>query len=1398
MTSISKQTVVPTSVGSVNPGNKLHTKDDIKSQSLQKCCSMTLAISSSNANRMLEASRALNASMKRLGDKNAALEITSFDGNQLIAVVRETKDTLLCTFLDSMLSEISTGVLSPEEMKLCLLLFFDMDKSSKLLSAFDILTKCESDKDIENNSFTTSNEIRRGEAAKNRDGGTKEMGNQANCDGSPERSLPSLNRTQMRMLFQSFLTSISTCINFNDTGSLKNEISTRKSIKLDPSHSPRNQQQVKMVEGELLFKNDENKENNALPGSSQKKRLWHVKREIEEIAKYAADKVFDDIKQKQKQKHTENTLESPSNETAYVEFQHFGEWYNSGGYSLVPWLELLDLAKWDYAGRSAASAEAASRKRSMALQSTTSMTDKDKRIERAGSYEENIMMNDSMEKISLNNNKPTFSPAMPDMFLQSPTRPMSSQNNAAALSKILISFNFSGARKDQLSITRENLLQLQRLVTITDFSLRSPAQIANVLLRRSKRTRVKVSHGIKDIQQYSDEEMMILSSHDFSNCIRDLIPSETLRRLSSSEIDSLMNRFTCFFLVYGLMNAANCQNLGAGYVNAKELAVGLSFLCNGNKSTKLASTFELIGDPNFAYLSQTSLLRYIRSYLTMLGSISLLSLSESSTRTMLKTLHSSGTSGSVDSFDHKLKEIFNTVEYGSRWTLDHFLRNDKKNPKSALKGDQMLKRKTYFEDFASWYTDGGFKIAPWLEFLDLRKFMSLLDEKEKMKYNSFKREKPSVSQKPPNRTFEQCFVQSPAPQAKVSSSDKNEKDVLFTFPLANKQNLVVLREDAAYVRTVVDHLGLLHLSPDEVWDSLYSIVRKKSSDRTSDGNGKGMFVDQKSFVTAVEKVLPSKSKRKCTSSSTLASTPQETLVNFFQSFDLKQVDRVSVNQLMGGLTLLCGGKKSTKLSFAFNLFNFSSELDAKEKKKKFKKRQSDESKATLCGKELFYFFRSFLIVMFSCCKQSLDLSADAVGRYISDTANMVTDEVMKYQWRVRRIDRVNFVDFGEWYNEGGFETAPWLELLDLTKWVLLDEKTAEKLIAEAKPMKARRQKQQELGMESNISKNITPKKASPKPHCPSPPPDHEIDQHADNFFDEIEMDGIGGDIGDMGFLFEKDGDDQLQNSLGLITSTPSPYRDNTMENERKALKFQLFTNESNAYTISISPQRVLLLRQLVIESNLCNVSISTACDKILEGDNGKQISRDRFNSAMHSMIDQNNNSQGYLRDLFSAVFNAFDFNKLGKADATELACGLTVLCGGRKSDKLEYAFELLDKKKRGLVSRFQMVRYLQSFLLVLLNISSCPLDSTEAENILIDSDGHDAVGNMALARVICGASSWATEEIFNATPNSRKEIKEGTEHIDFDNFADWYTKGGYNRIAWLELLDLKKWVLSDD
>jgi hypothetical protein len=346
----------------------------------------------------------------------------------------------------------------------------------------------------------------------------------------------------------------------------------------------------------------------------------------------------------------------------------------------------------------------------------------------------------------------------------------------------------------------------------------------------------------------------------------------------------------------------------------------------------------------------------------------------------------------------KRDDAFLAVENGAKWTLSHFLRSFEQDLHGQHRNSTRTNAVT-FEDFAKWYTEGGYAVAPWLELLDLQKFLSLIGESSAGKHPS-------------------------------ESKDESLSEVLFTFPLAKGRSLIVLRDDANYVRSVVSELGLLSLTCEDIWSVLFNDVANSIATEGEESSGitksLRMEVDQMTFVDCLMRILNGTGKIKQNSSQWPDFSPEETLKNFYLSFDMAESKQVPLNQLMCGLTLLCGGKKSNKLVFAFGLF-CNDDIGKNGKKK-----------SSMMHIDFFHFFRSFLIVMFSCCNQSLSLSADAVTQYISDTAKSVADDVMAY-WNIRKVEKVKFENFSEWYNEGGFETAPWLELLDLNKWVLADQ-----------------------------------------------------------------------------------------------------------------------------------------------------------------------------------------------------------------------------------------------------------------------------------------------------------------------------------------------------------------------
>ena len=115
----------------------------------------------------------------------------------------------------------------------------------------------------------------------------------------------------------------------------------------------------------------------------------------------------------------------------------------------------------------------------------------------------------------------------------------------------------------------------------------------------------------------------------------------------------------------------------------------------------------------------------------------------------------------------------------------------------------------------------------------------------------------------------------------------------------------------------------------------------------------------------------------------------------------------------------------------------------------------------------------------------------------------------------------------------------------------------------------------------------------------------------------------------------------------------------------------------------------------------------------------------------------------------TALFSLFDTDHNGVVDFSELASGLSVLCGGTRDDKVYAAFNLFDSKGDGFISKEEMVTYLTSVFTVLHKFSSETRQSSQLD-----------------AEVLAKAT---TEECFkNADLN-----RDGK--LSFDEFKLWYS-----------------------
>lgn len=256
-------------------------------------------------------------------------------------------------------------------------------------------------------------------------------------------------------------------------------------------------------------------------------------------------------------------------------------------------------------------------------------------------------------------------------------------------------------------------------------------------------------------------------------------------------------------------------------------------------------------------------------------------------------------------------------------------------------------------------------------------------------------------------------------------------------------------------------------------------------------------------------------------------------------------------------------------------------------------------------------------------------------------------------------------------------------------------------------------------------------------------------------------------------------------------------------NSQPPLKVHIVTSDkSDGYNIIFSCRRLAHLRRVLQESGLLDYGAESICVGIVSRasdsrDLGPRISKHGFDAAMSSFLkwkaSESSEEKRCMTGLFNALFACFDREASSKPSGLEVACGLSIFCQGKKSDKLEYAFDFLDQKKRGKLSKKEMNKYFHSFLTVLFGISVCPTLESDSSVDSLQTYNGDLVDRSpaSVARAAKAGAEYATSLIF------RELEKPSNSFVTFDEFAAWYTSKGHSSIPWLELIDLRKWVLQE-
>ena len=136
------------------------------------------------------------------------------------------------------------------------------------------------------------------------------------------------------------------------------------------------------------------------------------------------------------------------------------------------------------------------------------------------------------------------------------------------------------------------------------------------------------------------------------------------------------------------------------------------------------------------------------------------------------------------------------------------------------------------------------------------------------------------------------------------------------------------------------------------------------------------------------------------------------------------------------------------------------------------------------------------------------------------------------------------------------------------------------------------------------------------------------------------------------------------------------------------------------------------------------------------------LDRDAFEGCFEVLIDRAgghddvNVDPDRLQVILDRMFDLFDTDGNGVVDFSELASGLSVLCGGSRDDKAKAAFSLFDYNGDGYISLEEMTRYLASVFKVMyetqpgtaeqMGVSAEDLATVTAEQAFEDADlNHD-------------------------------------------------------------------------
>lgn len=457
----------------------------------------------------------------------------------------------------------------------------------------------------------------------------------------------------------------------------------------------------------------------------------------------------------------------------------------------------------------------------------------------------------------------------------------------------------------------------------------------------------------------------VVSINSYNNFVKTVVPPG----LSAAEVEKISFALSSIYYSY--------DDDGEHEALFSSLATGLCVLCKGSKSSKLILSFSLFDSDSDGFLTQAELQLFLGAYLRLLLGCSF---STSSTRKY------GDTSSIVIKACHQIvQEIF----------------------KSGI-------TQVDFQYFGDWYNDGGFKVIPWLELIDLSKWVVITANSGNISI-PVNLQRDAVAPAAAHAPSYNSKITSPEAERIYSlETDEAEEEAqpLFTLMLHRSHNSHIITISPDTVRSVhalAIQSGFSNLNAEDVSFGFLS--------NTSDDG----LLTRRDYDRQLQRIKPNRRKEYLTHSefyggfvSPLKDKNNDMFQKLFQAFDRTGSGVVDSREVTCGLSILCYGTKSTKLAAAFDLLD-------------------EDGDGVISRRGLWKYFRSFLCALLTLSGTADELTGeDELTIIVDGTALYACDSVLSTS--LNGSSSVTFDDIADWYTSTGYHIAPWLELLDMSKW----------------------------------------------------------------------------------------------------------------------------------------------------------------------------------------------------------------------------------------------------------------------------------------------------------------------------------------------------------------------------